>query len=94
MLDLASVTSGRSILSAVGLPTPARRDEAELLDIDMDEVSRVVALVAAHDFSCGPIHVIEAVEPLPDQALVDGRRGDPDTARYRPDQRITVVVET
>ncbi len=41
------------------LPAPAGGDEGELLHIDVDEVPGPVALVPAHHFRGGPIHVIE-----------------------------------
>jgi len=56
-----------------------RADPAEFLDIEMDKLARVLALITADRL--GGLQRGEPIQPEPAQDAADGRRRDPDLGR-------------
>lgn len=66
-------------MSSTHEPPPATiGDVAELLDVDVQQVPRVVVLVAAYRFAGGPVQTREPVQAARDQDPVRGLGRDAD----------------
>jgi len=59
-------------------PMPSALEAAELLDVDMDQLTRLRAFIAAHGF--GRIQGRDAIEPQAAQDTADGRRRNAEIA--------------
>jgi hypothetical protein len=78
-VDVRVADSARPVLApagggpSVGLVAPADGDTAQLLHIDVHQLARAAALVAADDPPGGAVEVVQAVEVVAGQDPVDGR---------------------
>ena len=70
----AAGTPGRCVASAVGPPAAPGRDFADLLDVQMDQIAGLGALIAPYHPPGGPVDPRQAVEPVAHQDLVHRRR--------------------
>jgi hypothetical protein len=61
-------------LHAEYLPATPIRDSSQLLDVDVDQGTRVVTLVTTDDLTGRAIHPRQTIEPQSNEDSVDGRR--------------------
>jgi hypothetical protein len=75
---LAVATGGDA--AAVGAPAAAVGDSAELFDVYVHQIAGVLAFVAAHRFTGGPVQVRQPRHAFADQHPVHGRGVHPEPA--------------
>ena len=68
-------TGGGMPEASVGAPTAARWDPPQLLDVDVDQLARLLALIATDDTAGGAIHPAQSAQLLTYQHAMHGRRG-------------------
>jgi hypothetical protein len=63
-----------------GAPATTGRNEAKLLDVNVDQLPGPVSFVTADRLPAGPIDVVQPVEPFPDQHPMHGGGRDSEPA--------------